>query len=45
MPKVFGLHEIELKPGVQPEEYERFFAEKDRTTPRARGVENPSSQG
>jgi hypothetical protein len=27
MPKVFGLHEIELKPGVEPDEYERFFAE------------------
>jgi hypothetical protein len=26
MPKVFGLHEIELQPGVEPEEYERFFA-------------------
>jgi hypothetical protein len=27
MPKVFGLHEMELPPGVEPEEYERFFAE------------------
>jgi hypothetical protein len=27
MPKVFGLHEMELQPGVKPEEYERFFAE------------------
>ena len=27
MPKVFGLHEIELQPGVEPEEYERVFAE------------------
>jgi hypothetical protein len=27
MPKVFGLHEMELQPGVEPEEYERFFAE------------------
>ena len=27
MPKVFALHEMELQPGVQPEEYERFFAE------------------
>jgi hypothetical protein len=27
MAKVFGLHEIELPPGVEPEEYERFFAE------------------
>ena len=28
MPKVFALHEIELQPGLEPEEYERFFAEK-----------------
>jgi hypothetical protein len=37
MPKVFGLHEIELQPGVEPEEYERFFAEeiaRDRYFPR-----------
>jgi hypothetical protein len=27
MPKVFGVHEIELQPGVDPEEYERFIAE------------------
>ena len=27
MPKVFGLHEIELQPGIEPEEYERVFAE------------------
>ena len=27
MPKVFGMHEIELQPGVEPEDYERFFAE------------------
>ena len=27
MPKVFGLHEIELQPGVEPEDYERFFVE------------------
>ena len=27
MPTVYGLHEIELQPGVEPEEYERFFAE------------------
>jgi hypothetical protein len=26
MAKVFGLHEIELRPGVAPEEYEQFFA-------------------
>jgi hypothetical protein len=27
MPKVFGLHVMELPPGVEPEEYERFFAD------------------
>ena len=27
MPKVFGMHEIELQAGVEPEDYERFFAE------------------
>ena len=27
MPKLFGLHEIELQPGVESDEYERFFAE------------------
>src|SRR5215211_9391078 len=27
MPMVYGLHEIELQPGVEPEEYERVFAE------------------
>jgi hypothetical protein len=27
MPKVFGMHEIELQPGVEPEEYEGVFAE------------------
>lgn len=27
MPKVFGMHEIELQPGVESEDYERFFAE------------------
>src|SRR6187200_2399509 len=27
MPKVFAVHEMELEPGVEPEEYERFFAE------------------
>ena len=26
MPKVFGLHEIELQPGVKPDEFERVFA-------------------
>jgi hypothetical protein len=27
MAKVFGIHEIELQPGVEPDAYERFFAE------------------
>jgi hypothetical protein len=27
MPKVFGVREIELQPGVEPDEYERLFAE------------------
>jgi hypothetical protein len=27
MPTVYGLHEVELQPGVEPEDYERFFAE------------------
>ena len=37
MPKVFGLHEIELQPGVQPEEYERFSAEKIAPSPELAG--------
>src|SRR5215207_4185162 len=28
MAKVFGMHEIELQPGVQGEDLERFFREK-----------------
>jgi hypothetical protein len=24
MPKVFGMHEIELQPELEPEDYERF---------------------
>jgi hypothetical protein len=27
MRKLLGLHEIELQPGVEPDDYERFFAE------------------
>ncbi len=30
MPKVFGLHEVELPPGVTPEEYEQVFGERTR---------------
>jgi hypothetical protein len=37
MPKVFGLHEIELQPGVDPEEYERFFAEEIAPSPELPG--------
>jgi hypothetical protein len=37
MPKVFGLHEIELQPGVEPEEYERFFAEEIAPSPQLPG--------
>jgi hypothetical protein len=33
MPKVFGLHEIELRPDVDPAEYERLFAEEIATQP------------
>jgi hypothetical protein len=33
MPKVFGLHEIELQPGVEPDEYERFFVEEIAPSP------------
>jgi hypothetical protein len=32
VPKVFGLHEIELQPGVEPDEYERVFAEEIAST-------------
>ena len=45
MPKVFGMHEIELQPGVEPEDYERFFAEELAPTPQASGMEDPSSKG
>ena len=27
MAKVYGIHEIELRPGTQPEEFERFMIE------------------
>jgi hypothetical protein len=27
MPKVFGIHEIELHPGVEGEDFERFVVE------------------
>jgi hypothetical protein len=38
MPTVYGLHEIELQPGVEPEEYERFFAEEIAPSPMVPGL-------
>jgi hypothetical protein len=35
--KVFALHEMELQPGVEPEEYERFFAEEIAPVPELPG--------
>jgi len=37
VPKVFGLHEIELPPGVTPEEYEQFFAKEIAPVPELPG--------
>jgi hypothetical protein len=37
MPKVFGLHEIELRPEVDPAEYERHFAEEVANQPMLTG--------
>jgi hypothetical protein len=37
MPKVYGLHEIELQPGVEPDEYERFFTEEIARSPMVPG--------
>jgi hypothetical protein len=37
MPKVFGLHEIELRPDVDPAEYERYFAEQAAMQPTLQG--------
>src|SRR4029453_6827012 len=37
MPTVYGLHEIELQPGVEPDEYERFFAEELALSPELPG--------
>jgi hypothetical protein len=34
---VYGLHEIELQPGVEPDEYERFFAEEIAPSPMVSG--------
>jgi hypothetical protein len=45
MPTVFGLHEIELQPGVEPEEYERFFAKEIAPSPMLPGWKNASSKG
>jgi len=33
MPKVFGLHEVELQPGVEPDDFERVFAEEIAPSP------------
>ena len=38
MPKLFGLHEIELQPGVEPDEFERFFAEELAPSPMVPGL-------
>jgi hypothetical protein len=37
MPKVFGLHEIELRSEVDPAEYERYFAEQAAMQPTLQG--------
>jgi hypothetical protein len=37
MPKVFALHEMELQPGVEPEEYERFLPKRSHRCPSSRG--------
>jgi hypothetical protein len=37
MPKVFGLHEIELRPDADPAEYERYFAEQAAMQPMLKG--------
>ena len=33
MAKIFGLHEIELRPGVDPEQYARYLVEEFATMP------------
>jgi hypothetical protein len=45
MPKVFALHEIELQPGLEPEDYERFFTEEIAPMLKLPRVEDASSQG
>jgi hypothetical protein len=37
VPKVFGMHEIELRPGVTPDEYERFYTEELASLPEFEG--------
>jgi hypothetical protein len=44
VPKVFGLHEIELSPSVTPEEYEQF-RQRARVRAGIAGLENLSPQG
>ena len=44
MPKVFGMHEIELRPGVTPEEYEQFYAQELASLPEFEGWKPISSK-
>jgi hypothetical protein len=37
MPKVFGMHEIELRPGVTSEEYEHFYSKELAPLPELQG--------
>jgi hypothetical protein len=37
MPKVFGLHEVELPPGVTPEEHEQHFGQELASLPDYQG--------
>jgi hypothetical protein len=37
VPKVFGMHEIELRPGVKPEEYEQFYTKELASLPEFEG--------
>jgi hypothetical protein len=37
MPKVFGLREVELRPGMEPDEYVRFFADEIASLPELPG--------
>jgi hypothetical protein len=37
MPKVLGMHEIELRPGITPAEYEQFFTKELAPLPEFQG--------